>query len=223
MTTEQRQQRESQLHQAAEFGASILCCDEVLLTSDASGSVSLRGVSMCDAGYSGRTVKIVKELREKFDLARSDHNSPFAHPVCCMDPLRLTLHKIYSQHAPTKLSRVDEILSKHEGHGQLLLCALICKCNLSLVSVLSEEQMIPRQNEESRWSHSESKCLFDSAVCGVSIGMVAWKNYYIMSQMVFTAGQHAWSVQKYQILEAGKCRRKPPEHVDHQCCIFDLC
>ena len=137
MTTEQRQQRENELHQAAEFGASILCCDEVLLTSDASGSVSLRGMSMCDAGYSGRTVKIVKELREKFDLARSDHNSPFAHPVCCMDPLRLTLHKIYSQHAPTKLSRVDEILSKHEGHGQLLLCALICKYNLSLVLVLS--------------------------------------------------------------------------------------
>ena len=105
--------------------------------SDASGSVSLRGMSMCNAGHSGRTVKIVKELREKFDLARSDHNSPFAHPVCCMDPLRLTLHKIYSQHAPTKLPRVDGILSKHEGHGQLLLCALICKYNLSLVSVLS--------------------------------------------------------------------------------------
>ena len=93
-------------------------------------------MSMCDAGYSGRTVKIVKELREKFDLARSDHNSLF-DPVCCMDLLRLTLHKIYSQHAPTKLARVDEILSKHEGHGQLLLCALICKYNLSLVSVLS--------------------------------------------------------------------------------------
>ena len=76
LTTEQRQQRENELHQAAEFGASVLCCDEVLLTSDASGSVSLRGMSMCDAGYSGRTVKIVKELR--------DHNSPFAHPVCCM-------------------------------------------------------------------------------------------------------------------------------------------
>ena len=87
-------------------------------------------MSMCDAGYSGRTVKIVKELRDKFGLTRSDHNSPFAHPVCCMDPLRLTLHKIYSQHAPTKLS-------KHEEHGQLLLCALICKYNLSLVSVLS--------------------------------------------------------------------------------------
>ena len=28
-------------------------------------------------------------------------------------------------------------MSKHEGHGQLLLCALICKYNLSLVSVLS--------------------------------------------------------------------------------------
>ena len=134
MTTEQEV---DELHQAAEFGANILCCDEVLLTSEASGSVSLRGMSMCDAGYSGRTVKIVKELREKFDLARSDHNSPFAHPVRCMDPLRSTLHKIYSQHAPTKLSRVDEILSKHEGHGQLLLCALICKYNLSLVSVLS--------------------------------------------------------------------------------------
>ena len=129
LTTEQRQ-RENELHQAAEFGANILCCV-------ASGSVSLRGMSMCGAGYSGRTVKIVKELREKFDLARNDHNSPFAHPVRCMDPLRSTLHKIYSQHAPTKLSRVDEILSKHEGHGQLLLCALICKYNLSLVSVLS--------------------------------------------------------------------------------------
>ena len=92
---------------------------------------------MCDAGYSGQTVKIVKQLREKFDLAPSDHNSPFAHPVCCMDPLRLTVHKIYSQHAPTKLTRVDGILSKHEGHGQLLLCALICKYNSSLVSVLS--------------------------------------------------------------------------------------
>ena len=57
VTTEQRQQRENELHQAAKFGASILCCDEVLLTSDASG---LRGMSMCDAGYSGRTVKIVK-------------------------------------------------------------------------------------------------------------------------------------------------------------------
>ena len=76
-------------------------------------------------------------LREKFDLARSDLNSPFAHPVCCMDPLRLTVHKIYAQHAPTKLPRVDKILSKHEGHGQRLLCALICKHNLSLVSVLS--------------------------------------------------------------------------------------
>ena len=54
-----------------------------------------------------------------------------------MDPLRVTLHKIYSQHAPTKLPRVDGILSKHEGHGQLLWCALICKYNLSLVSVLS--------------------------------------------------------------------------------------
>ena len=54
-----------------------------------------------------------------------------------MDPLRSTLHKIYSQHAPTKLSRVDEILSKREGHGQLSWCALICKYNLSLVSVLS--------------------------------------------------------------------------------------
>ena len=74
LTTEQRQQRENELHQFAEFGANILCCD----TSEASGSVSLRGMSMCDAGYSGRTVKIVKELREKFDLARSDHNSPFA-------------------------------------------------------------------------------------------------------------------------------------------------
>ena len=123
LTTEQRQQRDNELHQAAGFGANILCCDEVLLTSEASGSVSLRGMSMCDAGYSGRTVKIVKELREKFDLARSDHNSPFAHPVCCMDPLRLTLHKIYAQHVPTQLSRVDKILSKHEGHGQLLLCA----------------------------------------------------------------------------------------------------
>ena len=132
LTTE-RQQRENELHQAAEFGANILCRDEVLLTSEASGSVSLRSMSMCDAGYSGRTVKIVKELREKF----SDHSSPFAHPVRCMDPLRSTLHKIYSQHAPTKLSRVDEILSKHEGHGQLLLCVLICKYNLSLVSVLS--------------------------------------------------------------------------------------
>ena len=97
-----------------------------MLTSEASGSVSLRGMSMCDAGYSGRTVQIVKELREKFDLARSDHNSPFAHPVCCMDPLRLTVHKIYAQHVPTKLPRVEKILSKHEQHGQLLLCALIC-------------------------------------------------------------------------------------------------
>ena len=70
-------------------------------------------------------------------MARSDHNSPFAHLVCCMDPLRLTVHKIYSQHAPTKLPRVDGILGKHEGHGQLLLCALIFKYNLSLVSVLS--------------------------------------------------------------------------------------
>ena len=93
LTTEQRQQRENELHQATEFGANILCCDEVLLTSEASGSVSLRGMSMCDAGYSGRTVKIVKELREKFDLARSDHNSPFAHPVRCMDPLRSTLRE----------------------------------------------------------------------------------------------------------------------------------
>ena len=106
LTIEQRQQRENELQQAAEFCASVLCCDEELLTSDASGSVSLRGMSMCDAGYSGRTVKIVKELREKFDVARSDPNSPFAHPVCCMDPLRLTVHKIYSQHAPTKLPRV---------------------------------------------------------------------------------------------------------------------
>ena len=137
LTTEQRQQRENELHQAAEFKANILCCDEVLLTSEASCSVSLRGMSMCDAGYSGRTVQIVRELREKFDLARSDHNSPFAHPACCMDPLRLTVHKIYAQHVPTKLPRVDKILSKHEGHGQLLLCALICKYNLSLVSVLS--------------------------------------------------------------------------------------
>ena len=70
-------------------------------------------------------ISIPGELREKFDLARSDHNSLFAHPVRCMDPLRSILHRIYSQHAPTKLSRVDEILSKHEGHGQLLLCALI--------------------------------------------------------------------------------------------------
>ena len=106
---------------------------------------SLRGMSMCDAGYSGRTVKIVKELREKFDLARSDHNRTFAHPVRCMDPLRSTLHKIHSQHAPAKLSRVDEILSKHEGHGQLLLCALICKYNQAfpsnrfLPSILNQE------------------------------------------------------------------------------------
>ena len=107
------------------------------MTSETCGSVSLRGMSMCDAGYSGRTVKIVKELREKFDLARSDLNSPFAQPVCCMDPLRLTVHKIYAQHEPTKLPRVDKILSKHEGHGQRLLCALICKHNLSMVSVLS--------------------------------------------------------------------------------------
>ena len=138
LTTEQRQQRENELHQAVEFGPSIWSCHEVLLTSDSSGSVSLRGMSMCDAGYSGRTVKIVKELREKFDLAHSDHNSPFPcssrllHRSTAVD-----LHKIYSQHAPTKLSRVDEILSKHEGHGQVLLCALICKYNLSLVSVLS--------------------------------------------------------------------------------------
>ena len=137
LTTEQRQQRKNELHQAAESGASVLCCDEVLLTSDASGSMSLCGMSMCDAGYSGQTIKIVKELREKFDLARSDYNSPFAHPVCYMDPLRLTVHKIYSQHAPTKLPRVDGILAKHEGHGQLLLCALICKYNSSLVSILS--------------------------------------------------------------------------------------
>ena len=61
-------------------------------------------LKLCGAGYSGRTVKIVKELRQKFDLARSDHNSPFAHPVRCMDPLRSTFYKIYSQHAPTKLS-----------------------------------------------------------------------------------------------------------------------
>ena len=33
LTTEQRQQRENELHQAAEFGASVLCCDEVLLMS----------------------------------------------------------------------------------------------------------------------------------------------------------------------------------------------
>ena len=66
LTTEQRQQRENEVHQAAEFGASVLCCDEVLLTSDASGSMSLCGMSMCDAGYSGQTIKIVKELREKF-------------------------------------------------------------------------------------------------------------------------------------------------------------
>ena len=137
LKTERRQQRENELHQVAESGTSVLCCDEVLLTSDASGSMSLCGMSICDAGYSGQTIKIVKELREKFDLARSDHNSPFAHPVCCMDPLRLTVRKIYSQHAPTKLPRVDGILAKHEGHGQLLLCALICKYNLSLVSVLS--------------------------------------------------------------------------------------
>ena len=84
------------------------------------------GMSMCDAGYSGQTIKIVEELREEFDLARSS----------CMDPLRLTVHKIYSQHAPTKLPRVDGILAKHEGHGQLLLCALIWKYNLSLVSVV---------------------------------------------------------------------------------------
>ena len=58
---------------------------------------------MCDAGYFGRTVEIVKELREKFDLARSDLHSNFAQPACCMDPLRLTVHKIYAQHAPTKL------------------------------------------------------------------------------------------------------------------------
>ena len=107
----------------------------MLLTSETSGSVYLRGMSMCDAGYSGRTVKIVKELREKFDLARSDHNSPFAHHVCCMDPLRLTLHKIYAQHVPTKLTRVDKILSKYEGHGLRLLCSLICKYNLSLVGL----------------------------------------------------------------------------------------
>ena len=137
LTIEQRQQRENELHQAAEFKTNISCCDEVMLTSEASGSVSLRGMLMCDAGYSGRTVKIVKELREKFALARSDHISTVAHPVCCMDPLRLTVHKIYAQHVPTKLPRVDKILSRHEGDGQLLLCALICKYNLSLMSVLS--------------------------------------------------------------------------------------
>ena len=82
-------------------------------------------------------MKILKELREKFYLARSDLNSPFAQPACCMDPLRLTVHKIYAQHEPTKLPRVDKILSRHEGHGQRLLCALICKHNLSMVSVLS--------------------------------------------------------------------------------------
>ena len=105
LTTEQRQQRENELHQAAEFGASILSCDEVLLTSDASGSVSLRGMSMCDAGYSGRIVKIVKELREKFDLARSDHNSLCAHPVCCMDPPAVDFaHNLLA-------ARTDEVVS----------------------------------------------------------------------------------------------------------------
>ena len=53
LTTEQRQQRENELHQAAEFKSNILCCDEVMLTSETCGSVSLRGMSMCDAGYSG--------------------------------------------------------------------------------------------------------------------------------------------------------------------------
>ena len=112
LTTEQRQQRENELHQTAELKTTILCCDEVMLTSETCGSVSLRGMSLCDAGYSGRTVQIVKELREKFDLARSDLNSPIAH--CCMDPLRLTVHKIYAQHVPMKLPRVDKILSKYE-------------------------------------------------------------------------------------------------------------
>ena len=58
-------------------------------------------------------------------------------PFAAWNPLRLTLHKIYAQHVPTKLTRVDKILSKYEGHGQRLVCALICKYNLSLVSVLS--------------------------------------------------------------------------------------
>ena len=53
LTTEQRQQRENELHQAAEFKSNILCCDEVMLTSETCGSVSLHGMSMCDAGYSG--------------------------------------------------------------------------------------------------------------------------------------------------------------------------
>ena len=56
-------------------------------------------------------------------FARSDHNSPFAHPVRCMDPLRLNLRKIYAQHVPTQLSRVDKILSKHEGTwAALIVC-----------------------------------------------------------------------------------------------------
>ena len=132
LTTEQRQQRKNELHQAAESGASVLCCDEVLLTSDASGSMSLCGMSMCDAGYSGQTIKIVKELREKFDLARSDHNIPFAHPVCCMDPLRLTVHKIYSQHAAIlnvnkrkKIYMMQNLVSLVQIGGICRLCGLI--------------------------------------------------------------------------------------------------
>ena len=34
LTTEQRQQRENELHQAAEFKTNISCCDEVMMTSE---------------------------------------------------------------------------------------------------------------------------------------------------------------------------------------------
>ena len=63
-------------------------------------------VDLFTISFRNGDIKIVKELREKFDLARNDHNSPFAHLVCCMDPLRLTVHKIYP-HAPTKLPRCN--------------------------------------------------------------------------------------------------------------------
>ena len=180
LTAEQRQQRENELHQAAEFGASVLCCDEVLLTSDASGSVSLRGMSMCDAVYSGRTVKIVKELREKFDLARSDHNSPFAHPVCCMGPLRLTVHKIYSQHAPTKLARVDGILSKHEGHGQLIVCQ--CSKEDLRVSRSVRDPVSATHLQLSRWERVNKRMLSRQHAMIISVNVR--KKIYMTQNLV---------------------------------------
>ena len=88
-------------------------------------------MSIYDATYSGRTVKIVKELREKFDLARNDHNSPFAHPVCCNGSTAVDFvqNLLGSTHRRSCLESMRSFLSKHEGHGQLLLCALICKKN----------------------------------------------------------------------------------------------